>query len=111
LRGFSGEQPPDRPWERDRHSDAGTPPGLSLAAAEEGNMGFAIDLRQTEWAPAPDLVLADLVAFFAEGEGLMGYPEIEPSVPANDNWPLAPPASQASEWPRTVWREEFRTAD
>jgi hypothetical protein len=74
-------------------------------------MGFAIDLRRTEWTPAPDLVLADLVAFFAEEEGLLGYPEIEPSTPANDNWVLQPPVSQAGEWPRTVWTPELRTAD
>ncbi len=74
-------------------------------------MGLAIDLRPMEWTPAPDLVLADLVAFFAEGEELLGASEIEPSTVANDNWPLAPPMSQAGEWPRPVWREEFRTVD
>ncbi len=74
-------------------------------------MGLAIDLRQMEWTPASDLVLADLIAFFAEGEELLGAPEIEPSTAANDNWPLAPPMSQAGDWPRPVWREEFRTVD
>jgi hypothetical protein len=74
-------------------------------------MGLAIDLRQMEWTPAPDLVLADLVAVFADGEGLLGAPEIEPSEAANDNWPIAPPATQAGEWPRPVWCEAFRTVD
>jgi hypothetical protein len=75
-------------------------------------MGFAIDLRQTDWTPAPDLVLADLVAFFADEEGLLGYPEITPSVAANDNWVLQqPPASQAGDWPHVPWRPEWMTAD
>jgi hypothetical protein len=78
---------------------------------EERGMGLAIDLRQMEWTPAPDLVLADLVAFFADGEGLLAAPEIEPSTAANDNWPIALPASQAGEWTRAEWREAFRTAD
>lgn len=74
-------------------------------------MSIAIDLRRPEWTPASDDVLADLIAFFGDGEGLTGYPEIVPAVAANDNWVIAPPTAQTGEWPRTVWDARFRTAD
>jgi hypothetical protein len=74
-------------------------------------MGLAIDLRQTEWTPASEDLLADLLAFLADGEGLAAYPEITPSAPANDNWVLQPPLSQVGEWAHAVWCPRWRTAD
>jgi len=74
-------------------------------------MSIAIDLRRTEWTPASDDVLADLIAFFGDGEGLIVCPEIVPAIAANDNWVIAPPMSQQGEWPHPVWRSELRTAD
>jgi hypothetical protein len=75
-------------------------------------MGLAIDLRQEDWSPASDDVLANLMIFMADEEGLLAYPELKAAtLPANDNWPLQPPKSQAGEWLRALWRPEFRTVD